>query len=159
MMKTTWRDWLKTVGVFTVFGPPIGWTAMSIASIVVSVFTNDSTARDIFYIFFGMLVGWIFSYILGIIPALFTGMIVGLIRHRLISWWSWCASAAIGFIVTGIYFSLFDFNKTGQLNWDMFVTPFNFMGAAAGFFCACLARPKNSALPPVLSPTPLEEIP
>lgn len=149
-MKTNWRDWLKTVGIFTVLGPPLGWTAMSIASIVASVFTNDASARDMFYVFFGMFVGWIFSYLLGGIPALFTGMIVGVVRHRLTSWWSWCASAAIGFVVTGIYFLIFDLNKSNTLDWNMFITPFNFMGAAAAFFCAWIARPKVSATPPTI---------
>lgn len=158
-MKTNWRDWLKTVGVFAVFGPPLGWTMMSIAAIVVSVFANESHARDIGYMFVGIFFGWIFSYLLGLIPALLTGMIVGLVRHRLRPWWAWCGSAAIGFVVTGVYFLIFDFNRSGQWEWDMFVTPFNYMGAASAFVCAWLARPKISAVPPPLPDHPIKEIP
>lgn len=148
MTKTNWKDWLKTVGIFTVFGPPLGWTVMSVAAIMMGVMTNQANGRDIGYMFAGMFLGWIFSYILGLVPAVLTGMIVGLFRDRLRAWWSWFASAAIGFVVTGLFFLIFDFNKLDQWDWDMFITPFNYMGAASAFVCAWLARPKASATPP-----------
>jgi hypothetical protein len=63
-MKTNWRDWLKTVGVFTFMGPPIGWISMSTAATIAGAFTGLTKGSDLMYFFPGLIFGSLWSYIM-----------------------------------------------------------------------------------------------
>lgn len=158
-MKTNWRDWLKTVGVFTFMGPPIGWISMSTAATIAGAFTGQTTASDLAYFFPGLIFGSLWSYIIGGIPALASGMFVGIFKHRLTSFVSWCLAGVVGFVVTGVFFVWMQSKGWNDIEYDMFLSPLSYMGAVAAFVCAWIARPKKHILPPPLPSTSSEETP
>lgn len=154
-MKTHWRDWLKTVGVFALIGPPVGWASMCVAAIIAGVFTGDTRAGDAGLLFIAIFAGSLWSYLMGGVPALVTGMIVGAFKHQLTSFLSWCLSACVGFLITSVFFVWFSTKSGDEINLDILISPFSFMGAAAAFVCAWISRPKTKK--EITPPPPLED--
>lgn len=154
-MKTNWKDWGKTVGVFTLAGPPIGWVSMCIAAIVMGVAMGTTSAREVGNLVGGMFFGSLFSYLLGGVPALTTGVVVGLFRHRLTSPISWLACGVLGLIFTALFVLTFNSSGWEKIDLKSFFNPLTYMGGFAAVVCAWLMRPKPAVLPPQLPVAPL----
>lgn len=154
-MKTNWKDWGKTVGVFTLAGPPIGWISMCVCATAMGILTGTTTAREIGTMFGGMIFGSVFSYLFGGVPALITGAFVGLFRHRLTSSLSWLSCGVLGLFFTAVFMLTFEFDGLGNIGLKSVFNPLTYMGGFAAVVCAWLMRPKNIALPPPLPAAPL----
>lgn len=147
-MKTNWKGWAKTVGFFTLIGPPLGWISMCACAIIAGIATGSGTRSDFTVLFLGMFTGSLFSYILGGIPALLTGMFVGLFRHRLNKPVFWFVSAAIGLLTTAFFVFNFSSDNWNTFGWEALFNPLTYMGAFSAFVCSWLLRSKKQHIPP-----------
>lgn len=151
-MKTNWKDWGKTVGVFTLAGPPIGWISMCVAAMVMGIATGTASAHEIGNLIGGMIFGSVFSYLFGGVPALVTGAVVGLFRHRLTSPLSWLSCGVLGLLFTAVFILILDFDGWGNIGLKSLFNPLTYMGGFAAVVCAWLMRPRRLALPPLPAP-------
>lgn len=155
--RTNWKDWGKTVGVFSLVGPPVGWISMCVCATIMGILTQTTTAREVGTMFGGMIFGSLFSYLIGGIPALATGTVVGLFRHRLTTFVSWLLSGGVGLLFTAIFFINFSSDGWNKIDWNSFFNPLTYMGGFSAFVCAWLLRPKILVCPPPLPPIILPE--
>lgn len=145
MLKINARQWGKNVLVFSLLGPPVGWWTISLCSLVASFFDKSVHQSDVVYLILGLVTGALFSYILGGIPALVTGMLMGLVPPKLTLIPRLALAGVVGWMLTHLSLLLF----SSSWEWDLLFNPLALLGGFSAIVCAWVARPKSPHPPPL----------
>lgn len=122
-------DVAKGTLLFAGVGPPIGALPFSMVMLVAEL--PNLTPEDLMP---AVVMTSIFSYFIGGIPAAATGMMAGVIRKYLVTFWRCLGVGALGFIMQLAY------TRWTSSFWDVGLL-FGCLGLLAGTACAMLFRP------------------
>ncbi len=159
MKPVDWRQATASAGFYALVGPLVGSAALLLGGAAVLLIDAPS-AESVGTALLAIPVVLFFGYIFGVLPALVTGLLAGLVRHRITRWRHVLLVALLGSGVTvlllGVLLYSFDAGGTDKAGSNGLGDLKGFLllaapGFIASFYCAWRQLRANRAvqMPPV----------